>query len=122
MVHIVFNPEEDNLVTPRYSKGRGPVLRSDSMEVTKISFKKGEGAVAHSHPEEQFVYVLSGRSRVTVDGETYEVSAGEGSYRPANAVHSQEALEDTTSLSFKRLVDPAYDATGRLDQPSGESG
>lgn len=118
MVHVVFDSGEENLVTPQYSKGRGPVLRSDSIEVTRISFKKGEGAAPHSHDEEQFVYVLSGRSRVTVGAETYEVSAGEGSYRPPNVVHSTEALEDTTSLSFKRLVDPPYEATGRLDLPN----
>lgn len=115
MVHIVFDSDADNPVTPQYSQGRGPVLRSDTIEVTKISFKKGQSAKPHSHEEEQFVYVLSGRSRVSVNGETYEVAAGEGSYRPANAEHTSEALEDTTSLSFKRLVNPPYKETGRLD-------
>lgn len=117
MVHIVFDSDQDNLVTPGYSQGTGPVLRSDTMEVTRISFRRGEGAKPHSHAEEQFVYVLIGRQRMTVGGETYEVAAGEGSYHAPHVEHGAEALEDTTALSFKRLVDPPYDATGRLDTP-----
>lgn len=103
-----------NLVAGHYSTGRGQVLRSDKIEVTKIRFQEGRGADTHHHPEEQVFYVLEGRLQVTLDGEAYEVGPGEGSFHPSNAPHSVLALEDTVALSFKNLVDPNYEPTGTL--------
>lgn len=114
MSHILFDEHEDNIVSGTYSTGTGPVLRSEKMEVTKISFEDGRGAETHSHPEEQLMYVLSGRLRVTCGDETYEVGGGEASFHPAQVPHRVLALEDTVGLSFKNQVAPIYDATGRL--------
>ena len=50
---VRFDRDEDNLVSGTYSRGRGPVLRSESLELTKISFAKGEVAITHEHKEEQ---------------------------------------------------------------------
>ncbi|GAA3750174.1 cupin domain-containing protein [Salinactinospora qingdaonensis] len=115
MSHISF-PEKDagNMVASHYSTGQGQVLRSDKIEITKIRFQKGHGAATHHHPEEQVFYILEGCLEVTVDGETYEVHPGEGSFHPSNAPHSVMAKEDTVALSFKNLVDPNYEATGNL--------
>ena len=106
--------DDDNLVSETYSQGRGSVLRSPSIEVTRIRFAQGEGAQLHRHPEEQFLYVLEGKFRVTLDGEDYEVGAGQGSYHPSDAEHGTVALEETVALSFKNLVAPIYEATGDL--------
>lgn len=111
---VRFDRDEDNLVAGTYSQGRGPVLRSERMEVTRIAFPKGEGAKAHRHDEEQFMYVLSGRLRVTLEGEQYEIGAGEATFNPSNAEHAVEALEDTVALSFKDRVAPGYAQTGEL--------
>jgi len=117
MSHIEFREEDaENLVAGHYSSGRGPVLRSDTIELTKIAFKQGYGAETHQHPEEQVLYVLAGRMRFTCGDETYEVGPGEGSFHPSNVPHSVVALEDTVALSFKNQVAPAYQATGRLDR------
>lgn len=115
MGHVTFDRDEDNVVSGQYSAGRGPVLRSEKMEVTKIAFPKGKGAELHRHPEEQVMYVLSGRLQVTCDGERYEVGPGEATFNPANSDHGVSALEDTVALSFKNLVDPTgYEKTGDL--------
>lgn len=114
MSHVRFDHGEDNVVSGTYSTGKGPVLRSDIMEVTKISYEQGKGAEPHSHPEEQVMYVLSGKLEVTCDGETYVVNPGEATFNPSNAEHSVVALEPVTALSFKVLVSPIYEATGRL--------
>ena len=111
---VKFDSDEDNLVSGSYSTGHGPVLRSDNLEVTKISFEAGKGAEPHQHPEEQVMYVLSGRLRVTCDGETYEVGPGEATFNPSNSMHEVMALEDVTAISLKNQVAPIYDATGRL--------
>jgi quercetin dioxygenase-like cupin family protein len=114
---VKFDSDLDNVVTPKYSpEGRGPVLRSDKLEVTRISFPTGQGSMLHQHPEEQIMYVLSGRLRVRQGEDSeYEVGPGEANYNPSNIRHSVEALEPTVALSIKNLVDPQYAATGRLE-------
>jgi quercetin dioxygenase-like cupin family protein len=114
MPHVKFEGHEDNLVTEQYSTGTGPVLRSEKMEVTKISFQQGKGAHTHQHPEEQVMYVLSGKLRVTCGDETYDVNPGEATFNPSNVPHSVEAIEDVTALSFKNQVAPIYEPTGSL--------
>lgn len=111
---VKFDRDEDNVVSGEYSQGKGPVLRSKHIEVTKISFPKGQGAQLHRHPEEQVMYVLSGRLKVTLEGEQYEVGPGEATFNPGNAKHGVEALEDTVALSFKNLTAPEYEKTGDL--------
>lgn len=112
--------DADNPVGEDYSAARGPVLRSEKMEVARVFFLKGEGAELHSHPEEQTVFVEDGRLEVTLSAgdpaETYVVQAGQASFHGSNVPHRVMALEDTWALSFKNLVDPSrYPATGRLD-------
>ena len=114
MGKITFDTDLDNPVSSEYSDAKGPVLRSERVEVTQTFFEKGHGARPHAHPEEQVFIIMSGRLRVTCDGETYEVGPGEGSFHPSNAEHFVEALEDTVAVSFKNLVDPNYDKTGQL--------
>ena len=118
MTHIKFEGDADNVVSGSYSTGTGPVLRSDTMEVTKISFEKGKGADVHTHPEEQLMYVLEGELEVTCEGETYRVRPGEATFNPSNAPHGVLAIEDVVALSFKNQVAPIYEPTGRLDASS----
>jgi quercetin dioxygenase-like cupin family protein len=111
---VKLEGHEDNLVTPQYSTARGPVLRSNTLELTRGFYEKGRGADTHAHPEEQILYVLSGRGRVTLGGETYEVGPGDVSFHPSDVPHSLVALEDLTVLSIKHPINPIYQATGRL--------
>lgn len=108
------NKDADNLVAGHYSTGRGPVLRSDLVEFTRISFEAGKGAEMHQHPEEQILYVLEGVFDVHVGDESYEVRPGQASFHPSNVPHRAIARERTTALSFKVLVDPNYAETGKL--------
>lgn len=111
---VNFDPEDaDNLVAG-YSTGRGQVLRSELMELTKISFEAGKGAQMHQHPEEQILYVLEGVFDVTLGDEVYAIGPGQASYHPANVPHRAVAREYSTALSFKCLVEPNYDKTGDL--------
>jgi quercetin dioxygenase-like cupin family protein len=111
---VKLDGHQDNLITPQYSTARGPVMRSENLELTKGFYEQGRGADTHAHPEEQIIYVLSGRARVTLGDEEYEVTPGDVSYHPSNVPHSIVALEDLTVLSIKGLVSPIYEATGRL--------
>jgi quercetin dioxygenase-like cupin family protein len=114
MPRVLLNDSIDHLVTPLHSDARGPVVRGQSIEVMKMHWKAGENARPHQHPEEQAIYVLSGRMRMTVGGETYEIGPGEVSFHPSNVLHGALAVEDTIAISFKNLVAPAYPATKTL--------
>lgn len=111
---VRFDHDADNLVAGAYSQGRGPVLRSEHLELTKIAFAKGEGAKTHQHQEEQVLYVLSGRMRATSGDQTFEAGPGEAIYQPSGIPHSVVAIEDSVGLSIKNQVAPSYSATGRL--------
>lgn len=111
---VKLDGADGHLVSGEYSTARGPVLRSDNLELTRGFYERGKGADTHSHPEEQIIYVLTGRARVTLGGEEYEVSPGQVSFHPSNVPHALVALEDLTVLSVKRLVSPTYEATGKL--------
>jgi len=63
---VRFDEHEENVIAGQYSAARGPVLRSEKIEVAKIRFAKGEGAQWHAHPEEQVIYVLRGRLEVNL--------------------------------------------------------
>ncbi len=115
MGRVVFDERDaDNLVAAHYSTGKGQVLRSELVELTRIAFEAGKGAELHQHPEEQIVYVLEGCFEVTLGEDVYEVRAGEASFHPSNVPHRTIATEPTVALSFKCLVDPNYEQTGEL--------
>ncbi len=93
------------LVTPKHSRARGPLVTGRQIEVGLLRFGAGEGADPHHHAQEQVVVVLKGRLRVLLDGIAKELQPGDGFLAPSNAVHETRALEDTEVLSCKALVD-----------------
>ncbi len=114
MPHVVLEGHLDHLITPTHSDARGPVVRGSSIEIQKMPWRAGDSARPHQHPEEQAIYVISGRMRMTCGGETYDVRPGEVSYHPSNVLHSAMAVEDTVAISFKNIVAPFYEATTTL--------
>jgi len=111
MSRVLLDENTDHLVTPQHSDARGPVVRGKFIELAKMFWRVGESARPHQHEEEQAIYVISGRMRMTVGGETYEIGPGEISYHPSNVLHSAIAVEETVAISFKNIVAPSYAAT-----------
>ena len=86
---------------PGYSSAEGPVVEGDRIQVGLITMKRGTGARPHSHPNEQWIYILKGRARVTVvDQPEAVVSFGTLIYLPANAVHAMVALPEEDVVFF----------------------
>lgn len=111
---VSFDAADAQNLVADYSTGRGQVLRSDLVELTRIAFESGKGADEHSHPEEQILYVLEGSFDITLGDETYVVRAGQASFHPSDVPHRAVAREPTVALSFKCLVAPKYEKTGDL--------
>jgi quercetin dioxygenase-like cupin family protein len=84
-----------------YSPAEGPVVEGERMQVGLITIKRGSASQPHSHPNEQWTYVLKGRARVSVGGEPQMLaSPGTLIYSPPNVVHSVEVLPDEDLVFF----------------------
>ena len=65
-------------------------------EVTLVTWPKGSKGAMVSHPEkEQTFFVLAGRGKVTISGETLPVGAGDVVFVPWKAPHTTEAGAET---------------------------
>jgi quercetin dioxygenase-like cupin family protein len=90
-----------------YSPAEGPVVEGERMQVGLITIPRGTASQPHSHPNEQWTYVLKGRARVRVAGQAETLAApGTLIYSPANVVHSVEVLpeEDLVFFTVKDLT------------------
>ena len=88
-----------------YSTSQGGVVEGERMLVGYIHKPRGTGSRPHSHPNEQFNYVLQGTLQVEMDGQSFQVPSGSVVYVPANMEHSMVATpdEDVIFLAIKDL-------------------
>lgn len=90
------------------------------MMISQVTLHKGFKVATHSHANEQFAVVLSGRIRFGIgddaagDRQHVELAGGQVIHLPSNVPHSAEALEETVILD---LFSPPSATTG-VDQPS----
>lgn len=84
----------------RYSSAVGPMVEGQRTQVGLMRKEKGTGARPHSHPNEQWNYVVQGQMRVSVDVEESIVGPGTLLYFPPNIVHSTVALPEEDAYFF----------------------
>ena len=77
-----------------YSSAEGGVIEGDRMLVGYIHKKRGTGSRMHSHPNEQFNFVVKGTLKGSVNGKRVVAPAGTLVYIPANAPHMLVATPD----------------------------
>ena len=77
-----------------YSTAHGPFIEGERLIFGKITIPAGTRAEPHSHPNEQFSYVLQGRVRMVIAGKTKIAVPGDIIHTPANAIHSATVLGD----------------------------
>lgn len=89
-------------------------FENERIRVLEVTFKKGESAPMHSHPD-HFAYVLSGGTieLTSADGKTRVVEATEGQtlFVPAEAHSSRNVGKKTLKLVVTELKDAAPSAT-----------
>jgi quercetin dioxygenase-like cupin family protein len=105
MPFIIMDELEKETVTPKYSTAYGECITGRTIEVARLGFEKGTGAVEHAHPQEQVMYVMSGKLRVTMEGETAELTPGMAFHALPDVPHKVEAVEDTKVISVKNTVE-----------------
>ena len=85
---------------PDYSSVEGSCVEGDRMIVALMRMPAGTGAEPHSHPNEQWIYVLEGTLRGNVGEQKIEAKAGSVIYIPADAVHAMKATPDHDVVFF----------------------
>ena len=85
---------------PDYSTANGACVEGDRMIVGLMRMPAGTGAEAHSHPNEQWIYILLGTFRATIGGKEIEAKAGSLLYVPSDTVHSGQATPDADVVFF----------------------
>lgn len=61
--------------------------------LVKVKFEKGAVGYVHDHFHSQGSYVASGKFKITIDGKSEILEAGDGFFVPPNAKHGAECLE-----------------------------
>jgi quercetin dioxygenase-like cupin family protein len=95
-------PEE--FVTPQHSTAYGRLITGTQVEVGLLRYKAGEGAKQHAHPHEQVLLVLSGKCRLTLDGQPTIIDSGMAALIPPDTPHALEVLEDAEVVSCKGVI------------------
>ncbi len=90
---------------PGYAPTFGPVVEGELTQVGVMTIPAGQKSAPHTHPNEQWIYLMAGRLEAVVDGERREVGPGELIYIPAGTVHSVDVLpgEDAKFFTCKDL-------------------
>jgi len=96
---------------PAYSTAQGPCVEGDRMIVGLMRMPAGTGAEPHSHPNEQWIYVLEGTFRATIGGRPVEAKPGAVLYIPADTIHSGGASPDADVVFFT-VKDASYGLHG----------
>jgi len=85
---------------PGYSSVEGGCVEGDRMIVALMRMPAGTGAEPHSHPNEQWIYILEGTFRAKVGEQEVEARPGSVVYIPSNVVHSGKATPDADVVFF----------------------
>jgi len=89
-----WNALEKSLISDEYSSAYGSVIVGERMQVAMVHKEKGTGSRLHSHPNEQFNYVLRGKIRAKVEEEEKMIGPGDLVYISADASHYLVAVSE----------------------------
>ena len=89
-----FNWDEEKKfdIGPHYSSAHGSLIKGERMQVALVHKEQGTGSRLHTHPNEQFNYVLAGELKAKVNNEEKVVKEGDLVHIPANAEHYMVAI------------------------------
>ncbi|OIQ95951.1 cupin domain protein [mine drainage metagenome] len=105
-----------------YSTAFGPVIEGERMQVGLITKRRGTGAKPHTHPNEQWNYIVQGTLRVRIADQPEQL-CGPGTllYFPANTVHSTVATTDDDVVFFT-VKDMSHGIHGKAVDGTADGG
>ena len=85
---------------PDYSTANGACVEGDRMIIGLMRVPAGTGAEPHSHPNEQWIYILEGTFAAVVGDQDIVARPGSVIYVPSNVVHSTKATPEADVVFF----------------------
>src|SRR3981189_627459 len=90
---VVVTQENGKESVPESGLKRRVLAYNDKLFLAEHEMVKGWVGTVHSHAHEQIVYVVHGHLRVTSEGNTFEVRAGDTFVVRGGAEHGASAIE-----------------------------
>ena len=82
------------------------MMAGENMNMLEISYPAGSSSPTHAHQHESVCYVISGRIKGTIEGESVILGPGDACRHPEGVEHSVEAIEDALILEIKSPTQP----------------
>ena len=87
---------------------RKTLAYGDKSLITEFHLEQGSDLPSHAYPQEQTGYLVSGRIRLSIGGEIFEVEPGDSWCVPGNVVHQAEILADSVAVEVFSPVREDY--------------
>ncbi|MDO9110461.1 MAG: cupin domain-containing protein [Desulfatirhabdiaceae bacterium] len=84
------------------------LVYGDKTLIAEFHLEKGAQIPVHSHPHEQTGYLISGRIRLAIGEDTFDVEPGDSWCIPGDVVHRAEFLEDSVAVEVFSPVREDY--------------
>ena len=84
------------------------LVYGDKTLCTEFRLEMGSKLPRHRHPHEQTGYLVSGRIRLSIGQEMFEVAPGDSWCIPANVEHGAEILMDSVAVEVFSPVREEY--------------
>ena len=97
---------------PDYSTANGACVEGDRMIVALMRMPAGTGAEAHSHPNEQWIYILDGVFHATVGGKPIEAKPEAVIYAGFAGMHDVGGNVADRDVVFFTVKDAAHSLHG----------
>jgi quercetin dioxygenase-like cupin family protein len=85
---------------PEYSTAFGGCVEGERMMAALMRMPAGTEAESHSHPNEQWIYILEGVIESVVEGQRNLINPGQVIYIPADKIHWGRALPGADVVFF----------------------
>lgn len=90
-----WNENKSRTLIDGYSRG---VAIGENLMMAHVSLRGGAITAPHSHDYEEIIYVVTGRWKLTVNGEEIVLEANQSLVIPANVEHSSVAETETLAV------------------------
>ncbi len=84
------------------------LVQGEKTMMLRFKLAEGSGLPPHRHPHEQTGFMVSGKARFTIAGETSVVGSGDSWCIPGGVEHAVEALEDSEVIEIFSPLREAY--------------
>jgi quercetin dioxygenase-like cupin family protein len=84
------------------------LVYGDTTLLSQFRLAGGHTLPVHTHPHEQTGYLVSGRLKMSIGDDTFDVSPGDTWCVPGNIPHGAEVLEDAVAIEVFSPVREDY--------------